>query len=174
MPSRREVLTASGGVAVTVAGGAGAFVKSVGSGTVYHKNVAVTREQDGQRWRFDVLDLMLSGFSSTVYGEFVSRYADAFEPPATLQVDADLHETLAAEFKQVDYFITFAKNGRLSGRVSRSDFNQVGVGDAAQVLAYDWLDVDAFNHVLSVTDQPLEVSRKRIRTYSFEQLPPDG
>jgi hypothetical protein len=173
MPSRRAVLTGVGGLALAGVGGSVAWSHSVGTGRLYHKSVSVLNERNGHRYDFSVAILLYADSSQRVIGEVVEEFADAYKPPRTLRISPELHERLTERFEEVDYLLTFETNGRIGGCVSRSDFNRVSLGDEVSVLKYDWLDVDANNHVVGVTDREPLVSDKDVTTYPLAEAYPE-
>lgn len=173
MPSRRAVLTGASGLALAGVGGGVAWSRSVGTGRLYHKSVSVLDERNERRYGFSVLTLLYADSSQRVLGEFVEEFADAYKPPATLQIGPELHERLTEEFEEVDYLLTFETNGRIGGRVSRSDFDRVSLGDDVKVLAYDWLDADANNRVVGATDREQVVSERDVTTYPLAEAYPE-
>jgi hypothetical protein len=172
MPSRRSFLAGAGGTALALAGGAAALSRTIETGRVYQKLVSVTASRNGQRAVFDVLSLTYGSHSGTVYGDVAEEYAAAYDPPATLRVDAELHERLERAFDEVTYLLGFEENGRLSGRVTRAGFDRVGVADDVEVLPSDWYDIEAPNRVVGVTDRDPAVDRREVATYPVDERRP--
>lgn len=172
MPSRRAVLAGAGGLALAGVGGAAAWSRSVGTGRLDHNSVSVLDERNGRRYGFSVATLLYAGSSGRVIGDIVEAFADAYEPPATLRIGPELHDELTDAFAEVDYLLTFEANGRIGGRVPRSDFGRVDLGDDVEVLAYDWPDADAPHRVVGVTDRELTVSERDVTTYPLVEAYP--
>jgi hypothetical protein len=173
MPSRRTVLAGASVLALAGVGGDVAWSQSVGTGRLYHKSVSVVDERNGRRYGFDVATLLYADSSRRVIGEFVEEFADAYDPPAALRIGPELHERLTETFDEVGYLLTFEANGRIGGRVPRSDFDRVGLGDEVEVLAYDWLDADANNRVVRVTPNDPVVAERDVTTHPLAEASPE-
>lgn len=147
----------------------------MGAGQVYRKTVTVELEAGNQFVEHEIMRLIYSPDSHRVYGSFVEAFATAFDSPATLQVDEQLHNRLVERFGSVEYGLTFVDDASavgtddLDGVVSRADFNRVGVGDRARMLALDHLDPDLSSEVVGVTHRDVPVAERSVHTYSLDE-----
>ena len=173
MPSRRAVIAGAGSLALAGLGGGVAWSRSVGTGRLYHKSISVLDERNGRRYSFNIATLMYADSSQRVIGDLVEELADAYNPPTSLHIGPELQEQLSEQFEEVDYPLTFETNGRIGGRVPPSDFNQVSLGDEVEMLAYDWLDIDANNRVVGVTDREPAISEKDVTTHPLAEAYPE-
>lgn len=103
MPSRRAVVAGVGSVALAGVGGGAAVSHSVETGRLYHKSISVLDERNERRFAFSVAILLYADSSQRVIGEAVEEFADAYDPPTTLQISPELHDRLTERFEAVDY-----------------------------------------------------------------------